>query len=211
MTTIYLLYLHDKSVKYTGPGYPDFTFTNPAIYPLLWIGTTNALNLSNVIYDKRSTYNKCKNQKRYFMEYMELFKYLEAHNYNTELSIEIKCLETSLPTTEIVNERMAHNLLIYRTFYGSHLLLNKDYREFLIEGLKRFEKMVPDRLALDPSVSVEERKKISAKKYTETHREKLNAKSRRYYQRNKELIKEKRLAKIAEISNTAQPNSEIST
>jgi len=211
MSTIYLLYLHDCSVPNITAETPEYSFNLGRVFPMLWIGVSTSVNISNIIYEKRAVYKHFKTQKRYYNEYMDLFKYLDNNAHNVDLSIEIMSLESGLPTNEIINDRLSHHLFIYRIFYGCNLILNKEYRDFLTIFTKRASLLEPLRLHHDPSVPPEERKKLSAKKYTETHREKLNAKSRRYYQRNKELIKEKRLSKIAEISNTAQPNSEIST
>jgi len=205
MTSIYILYVHDKSIK-SPVTFPELQFINPLIYPLLWIGTTTCVNISNVIYDKRSTFTKFKNQKRYYIEYMDLFKYLDTHAFNSDLTIEIKSLETNIPSVELVNSRLAHYLTNYRLFYGSNLILNKEYRVFLTDTSKRFETVVPDREKYDESVPSDERKKQSFKKYSDKFREKINAKSRRYYESHKAELKAKRDAKK---TNTAQPETNI--
>lgn len=160
-------------------------------FKMLWIGTSSSINLDNVIYDKRSTYTKFKNHKRYYSEYMELFKYLETENHTKSLTIGLKFLETDIPSQEILNERLMHYLFNYRLIYGDRLCLNNEYRCLLQTkiNISSFKNIC---LVFEPDVDPKERKKISNKKYTLNNRECVNAKSARYYQRNKELLKEKR-------------------
>ena len=73
-SSIYVLYIVDTKLTENVPtaGWCPTVHS----FPLMWISHSTSLNLSNIVYDKRSTYIKFKNQKRYYSEYMELFKYI---------------------------------------------------------------------------------------------------------------------------------------
>jgi len=197
-SSIYLLYLCDSNVK-SESTYPELKWapyiSSNQSFPLMWISHSASLNLSNIVYDKRSTYIKFKNQKRYYSEYMELFKYID-NNTNPYLSVKLHTLEIDIPNKQILNARLGWYLHLYRVYYGERLLLNPEYRG-LIDT--RLTQLTSDRLVFEPDVPPAERKKQSSQKYAETHRDRLNAKSKRYYERNKLRLKEKRdAAKLLE-------------
>jgi len=172
MNKIYILYLEDVSVC-SGLTYPSLNSGLEKSYPLLWIGNTKSDNVYNIIYDKRSNYNKFKKNERYYIDYMEIFKYLEE---NPELSLKIHVLENDVDD-KYLESRMIHYIGVYRLFYGSSLFVKSVYvKRCLGDFLTRFV--------------VEEPVKI--KKTQEQIRQALNAKSARYYQRNKDRLKEKR-------------------
>jgi hypothetical protein len=194
MNTVYALYIQNNGIKPKEPdSSPGLSFPVFSKYPLIWLDTTVSINLSNIIYDKRSTYTKFKNQKRYYKEFMELFKFLENNDcIDCPFSLHIKSIETGIPK-EILDSRLSHHLLSYRVYHGSNLILTPEYRVLLDKESKRFY------LAKESENPVDAR------------RERLNAKSKRYYDRNKEKLKEKRDAKkasvieeLALIENTAQ-------
>ena len=184
MVSIFLMYVCEDGII------PELSWAekcgsrDPRI-KLMWIGSSTSVNLNNIIYDKRSIYTKCKNQSRYYSEFMELFKYIDTHDYFTNLRIGLKCLETDIPSQEILTNRITSHLTVHRIFYGDRLVLCNEYRNLL--ELKLNESV--SRLVHAPDVTAEDRKKISSKKYTDTHREALNAKSQRYYARNKDRLK----------------------
>ena len=192
MTTIILLYVVDSTVKSKDVLEPSFPLSMK--HPLLWIGTTTSINTNSVIYDKRSTYIKCKNQKRYYSEYMELFKYIDRHeSLCSPYTVSLLTLETGV-TKELVQDRLMHYLHIYRVYHGDRLVLSPEYRRLIETQIKLFNERVP--VPFTPSA--------------DERRERLNAKSKRYYSRNKELIKarrdQKKLGALpdAVIENTAQ-------
>jgi len=192
-SSIYVLYLVDTKVGENVPT-ADWCSTVHS-FPLMWISHSTSLNLSNIVYDKRSTYVKFKNQKRYYSEYMELFKYIE-NSSNPYLSVKLHTLENDIPDKRTLNLRLGLYLHLYRVYYGERLLLNPEYRG-LIDT--RLTQLTSDRLVFEPDVPPAERKKQSSQKYAETHRDRLNAKSKRYYERNKLRLKEKRdAAKLLE-------------
>jgi hypothetical protein len=182
MNSIFLLYVCDETVD---SSYDLCSFPDSLKYPLLWIGTSMSGSVDNIIYDKRSIYNKCKNQKRYYSEYMEIFKYVER--FETPLhpfSVKMNILETDILTKEILEERLMHYLLQYRVYHGDRLVLNPHYRMLL--GLKITIRGEPLPILHD------------------IRRERQNAKSKRYYLKHKEVIKARReQKKLALIENTA--------
>ena len=180
MTTIILLYVVDSTVTPSLPperNFPSLHFQDKARYPLMWMGTTTSVNTESVIYDKRSTYIKFKNQKRYYSEYMELFKFIDSNDYiPTHLKVCLKIIETEIPTKELVQDRLMHHLFFYRFYHGDRLILNTHYRFLIEEHLKLFEERVPEATCVTD----------------DQRRARLNAKSKRYYARNKEAIKARR-------------------
>ena len=115
-STVYILYVDDPSVP-VSPGI-DITSKGTVLnfntkrFPLLWIGSTESLKLDNIIYDKKSSYLKFKNQKRYYRSFMDLFKYVEQqHESNPNLVIKIHSLETDVTDIDSVIKKY---LLIYR-------------------------------------------------------------------------------------------------
>jgi hypothetical protein len=180
MTTIFMLYVVDSTVTPEIPpanNYPGLIFQEKARYPLLWIGTTTSINTSSVLYDKRSTYIKFKNQKRYYSEYMELFKFVESNDYiPTHLKVCFHSIESDIPTKELVQDRLMHHLFMYRIYYGDRLITNHTDRFLIEKYLKAFKERVPE-----PVVVIDEHR-----------RERLKAKSKRYYARHKDLIKARR-------------------
>jgi len=175
MTTIILLYIIDGTVK--SKDVLELSFPVSMKHPLLWIGTTTSMNTNSVIYDKRSTYIKFKNQKRYYSEYMELFKYIDLHeSLLSPYTVSLITLEAGIPTKELVQDRLMHYLHTYRIYYGDRLVLSPDYRRLIEAQLKLFENRVPE--PLTPT--------------DDERRERLKAKSKRYYARHKDLIKARR-------------------
>jgi hypothetical protein len=193
MNTVYVLYIQNNGIKSKEPeSGPDFSFPNFSKYPLIWFDTTTSVNLASIIYDKRSIYTKFKNQKRYYKEFMELFKYLENNDcIDCPFSLHIKSIETGI-SKENLESRLSYHLLNYRVYHGSTLILSPGYRILVDKELKR------------SYLSKESENPV------DSHRDRLNAKSKRYYERNKEKLKEKRaakkaaqLAQLALIVNTA--------
>jgi len=209
-STVYILYVEDPSIP-VGPcteitsKSTELNF-NTKRFPMLWIGSTESLKLDNIIYDKKSSYLKFKNQKRYYRSFMDLFKYVEhQHESNPNLVIKIHSLETNVTDVDSVIKKY---LLIYRLRYGTNVILSDPKHKLMVEEyVTKISTLSFCRIVYDPSLPVDERKKLSNQKYIDTNRERLNAKSKRYYERNKEKLKEKRDAKkasvIAVIENTA--------
>ena len=194
MTSLYLLYVVDTSISGVESDYPRLEFQDKVRYPLIWIGTTTSVNTGSVLYDKRSTYMKFKNQKRYYSEYMELFKFIDTHDYiPTHLKACFHNLESGIKS-DLITDRLMHYLFYYRFYYGDRLILNPSYLFLLEKQLKLFKERVPETI----TASADDR------------RERLNAKSKRYYARNKEIIKARRdqrkhdAVPDAVIENTAQ-------
>jgi hypothetical protein len=193
MTSIYLLYVVDTTVTPEidpDSNFPGLYFQDKARYPLMWIGTTTSINTGSVLYDKRSTYMKFKNQKRYYSEYMDLFKFIDANDYiPTRFKTCFHNLEAGI-SVDLVNDRLMHYLFMYRVYYGDRLILNPTYRFLIEKYLKLLKERVPE-----PIVVLDDQR-----------RERLNAKSKRYYARNKEAIKARRneRKRDAVIENTAQ-------
>ena len=138
---------------------------------------------------------------------MDLFKYVEhQHESNPNLIIKLHTLETGVTDIDSVIKKY---LLIYRLRYGTNVILSDPKHKLMVEEyVTKISTLSFSRIVYDPAVPADERKKLSNQKYIDTHRERLNAKSKRYYERNKEKLKEKRDAKKAErlalIENTAQ-------
>jgi hypothetical protein len=176
MTSIFLLYVVDTTVNPDidpENDFPSLQFQEKARYPLMWIGSTTSVNTGSVLYDKRSTYMKFKNQKRYYSEYMDLFKFIDAHDY---IPTRFKtCFHNLESDVEILNDRLMYYLYYYRIYYGDRLVLNREYRFLIEKQLKQFSLPLP---IADTSADVK--------------RERLNAKSKRYYARHKDLIKARR-------------------
>jgi hypothetical protein len=129
---------------------------------------------------------KFKNQKRYYSEYMELFKFIDTHDY---IPIHLKSCFHNLESgirSDLITDRLMHYLFYYRVYYGDRLILSPDYRRLIETHVKLFKERVPE--TITPT--------------DDERRARLNAKSKRYYSRNKELIKarrdEKKLAAVPE-------------
>jgi len=203
--TVYMLYVEDSSIPV--PVESDILSpfpVNTRRYPVLWLGSSSVQNLDNVIYDKRSSYNKFKNQKRYYRSFMDIFKYMEQHSEgNPNLFIKLHTLEKDVTDIESVIKKY---ILMYCLAYGNNLIKTDPKHKCIIEEhIKKIGNNEFSRAVYDTSLSLEERKKLSNEKYQNTHRKRLNEKSKRYYERNKEILKEKREAKkLAAIENTAQ-------
>ena len=162
-------------------------------------GYTSLIKLSRVILDRKSVYVKFKNQRRYYKEYMEVFRYTDpgdTFHYNPMLNVFIKLME-KVTGEENVADAMNLMIIKHKILYGD-LVVN------------RLDKSIADRIILKepvvehvpelepaPELTSAEKRKLSRKKYEDTIREKLRQKSKDYYAANKEVLREKRLAKEA--------------
>ncbi|NDB34538.1 MAG: hypothetical protein EB023_04155, partial [Flavobacteriia bacterium] len=91
--------------------------------------------------------------------------------------------------------------------YGNNLVISDPSHRLVIDNhITKLLNHSFSRSVYDSSLSVEERKRLSNEKYVSLHRDRLNEKSKRYYERNKEVLKQKREEKksIAVIENSAQ-------
>jgi hypothetical protein len=201
MNKLYILYVSQSdrlSVRSTIP-ILDFNVVNN--YPLLYIGSTKSESLNTIIYDKRGSYVKCGDHKRFYRGFMELFKY---HEMNPSIStLGVHLLESGI-SDESLSDRMRHWLFVYRMVYGSNLVIS-DIKTELSTMLCM--DIVCKREVYGPSIPKADRQVLSRKKYEDQHRDRLNAKSKRYYESHKEILKAKRAAKNvipAVVDNTAE-------
>jgi len=199
MNTLYLLYVDDTSIDSSG-SVTDLVLGGSRKYPSMCFGTTKSSVLDNIIYDRRSSYVKFKNQKRYYRDYMEIFKFTDLHSSsNPHLAVRIISLKCDISDNQIPSVLKTF-VIVYRLCYGSSLILTDPSQKLIIlDHIKYVNDPKHFRLAFEPDVPPAERKKQSCQKYAETHRDRLNAKSKRYYERNKLRLKEKRdAAKLLE-------------
>ena len=207
MHTVYILYVEDSLFVNSPSTILGLGIGDTRKFPILCLCTSTGANIDNVVYDKRSCYLKFKNQKRYYRYYMDIFKYIDSRPESNGLLVKTQILGSDISDISL-NSYIKKMVILFRLRFGnSFVITDSSHKIFLDEHIKIVNDPTTERIKFESDVSKEERKQISAQKYSDTNREKLNAKSRRYYERNKELIKQKRLAKNAE--NTAQPNTEI--
>jgi hypothetical protein len=161
-------------------------------------GYTTLNLLNRALVDRRSVYTKFKNQKRYYKDYMEVFKYTDPgdnKHYNPKLEVYIKLMEKVIGEE---NLRDALDLMIikHKLLYGDTVAnrLEKSIIERLILKVPPEKKPAPKP---EPVLTSAEKRKLSRKKYEDSIREKLRQKSKDYYAANKEALREKRLAKEA--------------
>ena len=211
-TNIFLMYVCNNTLKFPeslkqyDKGYPILSFPLIGLnkYPILWIGTTHYEQLQSVIYDKRSCYVKFKNHNRYHKDFMDLFKYIDMVT-GTDCSVGIHKLDSS--DDPIILERLLMKYLKeYRIYYGDSLICSDPETKKLLDKSVKLEpevlKKIP-KMVFEPGVPIDERRRITRRNYEKTHREKINEKNKRYYEKHKEDIKEKRQAKAA-LENAAQ-------
>jgi len=212
-TSIYILYVTDSTVKISenmktyDKGFPPLYFPIIGLnkYPMIWIGTTHYTELQSVIYDKRSCYTKFKNQLRYWKDFMELFKYVELNQNGSNLVIDIHKLDSS-DDPEISRSLLMKQFNLYRLYYGNSLVSMDQDSKRLIEDIAKGFPIISKpvkRTVFEPSIPKETRLLITRKNYEKTHRQQINDKNKRYYERHKEELKEKRQAKAA-LENAAQ-------
>jgi hypothetical protein len=166
-------------------------------FPMLWISYSDASggDYNRIMYDRRSVWRKYENGEdyRYYRDFMELFK-KEDEVYKVRIAI-IKKVEN---VKEVILHELKEVVSKYRILYGDKCLM--DDHEVLFKDSPE-EEEIEVKETMKNGLTVEERRKISRKKYEDTIREKLREKSKKYYAENKEILKEKRLAKIAAQNN----------
>ena len=204
MNKVYVLYTSCERVHLSGTevlplDIPllDFNLTNR--FGLLYIGSTKSETLNTIIYDKRGSYVKCGDHQRYYRPFMDIFKYQER---NPEFCIGVHLLESSVPDDQL-NTILNKYLVRYRLIYGDRLILDGNIKKMLIDYTNVDHHV---REVYGPSIPKAERQVLSRKKYEDHHRDRLNAKSKRYYESHKEILKAKRAAKNvipAVVDNTA--------
>jgi hypothetical protein len=161
-------------------------------------GYTSLNSMSRVVLDRRSMYVKFKNQRRYYKDYMEVFKYTDPGDtlhYNPRLNVYIKLME-KVTDEKKLNDTMNLMIIKYKLRYGDAVVNNVNNsiidRVILKEPVILVPKPEPA-----PELTSAEKRKLSRKKYEDSIREKLRQKSKDYYAANKEILREKRLAKEA--------------
>jgi hypothetical protein len=191
MSIVYVLYVSTS----TNPElYPDLSLTITNVsYPLLYIGKTKSTSINNIIYDKRSSYTKSKAHRRYYRDYMDIFKYIEN---NPSITLGIHSLQEGVSDADIKNVYTKW-LINYRLIHGSSVIIHdpetkKLLLNFISHDYTRLYNTVHDR-----TLPVQERQVLSRRQYEIRHRNRLNEKSRRYYESHKEELKRKRNAKRA--------------
>jgi len=214
---LYMCYIDNLDVIIK-QGYPIMSsyVSKSNKYPLIWIGKSSKIesDLQTILYDKRSCYNRYKNKTRFFCEYMLLFKYLEDHPGNFKIKIhKLSDDDTQLFKLKLLYRLFyGNNLLLDDTFIDTtHNFITKMSKS---DDLKNFPDLPP---VVEPVVesvvepvidsvvesvvkpvvelkllSLQERHRISQKKWQTTNKLKVNGKCARYYQRNKDRLKEKR-------------------
>jgi len=161
-------------------------------------GYTTLNSMQRVLVDRRSVYTKFKNQKRYYKDYMEVYRYTDPgdnKNYNPRLNVFIKLMDKVIGEE---NLRDALDLMIikHKLLYGDVVAnkVNKSIVERVIFKDPPEQEPAPKP---EPLLTSAEKRKLSRKKYEDSIREKLRQKSKDYYAANKEVLREKRLAKEA--------------
>ena len=158
-------------------------------FPMLWISYSDASggDYNRIMYDRRSVWRKYESGEdyRYYRDFMELFK-KEDDVFKVKLAI-IKKVEN----VNILQE-LKEVVSKYRILYGDKCLMG-DHEVFFRDSPE--EEIIEVKESIKNGLTIEERRKISRKKYEDTIREKLREKSKKYYAENKEMLKEKRLAK----------------
>jgi hypothetical protein len=161
-------------------------------------GYTTLNSMQRVLVDRRSVYTKFKNQKRYYKDYMEVFKYTDSSDnkhYNPKLEVYIKRMEKVIGEENLSD---ALNLMIIKhTLLYGDTVANK-VNKSIIQRVILKEPVIPVPAPKpEPVLTSAEKRKLSRKKYEDSIREKLRQKSKDYYAANKEALREKRLAKEA--------------
>jgi hypothetical protein len=165
-------------------------------------GYTTLNSMQRVLVDRRSVYTKFKNQKRYYKDYMEVYRYTDPgdnKNYNPRLNVFIKLMD-KVTGEKSVNESMNLMIIKHKLLYGDVVINRVDKsiieRVLLKDPLeqKAGPVLVPEQ---EQVLTSAEKRKLSRKKYEDSIREKLRQKSKDYYAANKEILREKRLAKEA--------------
>jgi hypothetical protein len=161
-------------------------------------GYTTLNSMQRVLVDRRSVYTKFKNQKRYYKDYMEVYRYTDPgdnKNYNPRLNVFIKLMD-KVTGEKSVNESMNLMIIKHKLLYGDVVAnkVSKSIVERLIFKDPPEQEPAPKP---EPVLTSAEKRKLSRKKYEDSIREKLRQKSKDYYAANKEALREKRLAKEA--------------
>ena len=189
MNKVYVLYTSCERVHLSGTEVLpllDFNLTNR--FGLLYIGSTKSETLNTIIYDKRGSYVKCGDHQRYYRPFMDIFKYQER---NPEFCIGVHLLESSVPDDQL-NTILNKYLVRYRLIYGDRLILDGNIKKMLIDYTNVDHHV---REVYAPSIPKAERQVLSRRKYEENNRDRLNAKSKKYYDTHKEILKVKRAAR----------------
>jgi len=193
----FMMYVVDKSVAVgEESALPEL---NPGIvktnkYPCIVFGYTTVEDLDTVLKDRRSLYAQFKNHKRYYKDYMEVFKYVDKMNQNGNLTVNIRKLGTNNDKNELL-ESMYTTVIKYRLFYGSSCKVD----EWLVAIASLNMDVGFSKVVVVPKVMTsEEKRKISRKRYEDKVRDTLREKSKNYYATHKEELAEKRRIKRQE-------------
>ena len=208
---LFLMYVVDTGIDYISTG-PELTLSDSrsAKYPLMILGYTVSSNLSHVITDRRSNYNRFRSHIRYYRPYMDIFKYID-NNKDLPLTVEIKSLGRYENMSEL-NDNLSLKLISYRFYYGDACLISNELLKNVgdINRYLRSETMLSETLIPETKVEEEvvkelssiEKRRQSKKRYEDKIRDSLREKSKLYYAANKELLRQKRLAKKNGIVNS---------
>ena len=192
----FMMYVVDKSVVAGDSTVPEL---NPMIsktkkYPCIVFGYTTVEDLDTVLKDRRSLYGQFKNHKRYYKDYMEVFKYVDKMNQNGNLTVNIRKLETNNNKNELL-ESMYTTVIKYRLYYGDACQMDEWLSAIASLNMDvGFSKVV----VVPKVMTSEEKRKISRKRYEDKVRDTLREKSKNYYATHKEELAEKRRMKRQE-------------
>jgi len=155
-----------------------------------------------VVKDRRSIYNKFKNNNRYYKEYMEVFKYSEKHSVDR---VEIHELGTA-DNKEAMMDLLLEYVIKYRLFYGDRCSVEEYILKIELLNVEvGFSKVVK----VPKTLTSAEKRKISRKRYEDSVRDSLREKSRNYYSLNKKELSEKRRLKRLESKGITIGNNPV--
>ena len=196
MWNLFMMYVKDSSVKFAGAEVPEpkVLVAESGKFPVVVFGYTTVDQLNLVMKDRKGLYVQFKKHNRYYKEYMEVFKYMDKHSSNEFLTTEILLL-SSYEDKKAMLDSLYSYVIKYKFCYSEKCLA----REYALEMEKLnievgFSKVVE----VPKTLTSEEKRKISRKRYEDSVREKLREKSRNYYSLNKEELSEKRRLKRQE-------------
>ena len=194
MFSVFLLWVHpvdDTTTEVFNP--PPEQLPEPIEYfNKMTLGYTNAASINHILADRKSNFTKFTRYSRNYKNYMELFR--EVENNLGKLEVSIKLLRGNIETKEECLREYLRLLREYRFFYGDKCIVpetRKEYNNLLGFLAPPPESVVPSEP--EPELSKEERRRISRRKYETKVRERLNQKSRLYYESHKEELKAKRV------------------
>ena len=193
MFSVFLLWVHESTEG--TEKFPELEYSSTVVNNLMTLGYTSATSINHILADRRSNYTKFRRYTRNYKSYMELFKEVEGNVGKLEVSI--KLLQGNIESKEECIKEYLRHLKEYRFIYGDKCIFPETPTEYynLLSQIAPHPEPPPQAVEAELELSKEERRRISRRKYETKVRERLNQKSKLYYETHKEELKAKRITK----------------